>query len=473
VVRFAARVTHLTRAAVVAGALALLAPPCDAAVRSAKPPPATADVSALDLIELQISYTTILARYYEPIRARTLVAGARSGIAAELAARGLRDVRLPYVPAQVDFGRGGDLVDTMVVGSIARYGSRIDGHRLVAAAVGGELAALHDPYSVMFRPQQFKRFTSFLGNATFGGIGAALTYDAARGRAPIDRVIAGGPAALAGVRAGDVLTAIDGRALATRDAASLGAALRGTIGTTVRVTVERDGTLQTFALVRAAVRDPEVRARLFGTVGYLALARFGDRAGAELGAALAEQRARGALAFVLDLRGNGGGYGDEATAVAALFLDGPVFATRERGGAPRIALAHRKLPFAERLAVLVDADSASASEIVAGAVQDDGIGPIVGQRTFGKGLVQSVFPLPDGSAFKLTTARYTTPKGRDIDRVGIVPDVAVNEPAGAVRGDPATDPQLAAALAAVASAPATASAAPAPTAPAPTPSALP
>ena len=107
-----------------------------------------------------------------------------------------------------------------------------------------------------------------------------------------------------------------------------------------------------------------------------------------------------------------------------------------------------RAPFPERLAVLVDGDTASAAEIVAGAVQDDGVGSIVGVKTFGKGLVQSIFPLPDGSAIKLTTARYTTPKGRDIDRVGIVPDIVVVEPPGAIRGDPATDSQLAAALAA-------------------------
>ncbi|GAC1305418.1 MAG: hypothetical protein NVSMB19_16860 [Vulcanimicrobiaceae bacterium] len=429
-------------------ALALASSPALPAAKR-EPAPATAAVSALDLIELQISYTTILARFYEPVEPRTLVVGARAGLAAELASRGMRAAPLPVVPARVDFGRGGDLIDTMVVGAIARYGARVNAHRLVEAAVGGELAALHDPYTLIFRPQQFKRFNTFLGNAAFGGIGAVLTFDAAHGRAPVERVIAGSPAAAAGLRAGDVLTAIDGRPLAQRDAGGVRAALRGKVGTTVRVSIERDGATQTLALVRAPIRDPEVRAQLFGAVGYLALSRFGDRAGAELGAALADQRAHGARGFVLDLRGNGGGYGDEATAVAALFLDGPVFITRERGGPVRVARARMRAPFVEPLAVLVDGNTASAAEIVAGAVQDAGIGTIVGQRTFGKGLVQSIFPLPDGSALKVTTARYTTPKGRAIDRVGIRPDTPVAEPAGAVPGDPATDPQLAAALATV------------------------
>ncbi len=455
-VRFPAR---LTRAVATACVSTLVAASSVGAVgrgatrgtahRKAAPPSIVTPVSALDLIELQISYTTILARYYEPVEPRTLVAGARSGIAAELAKDGVPRASLPAVPTRVDFGSGADAIDTMVVGSIARYGARIGGHRLARAAVRGELAALHDPYTLIFRPQEFKSFNAFLGDASFGGIGAVLTFDAAHGRALVERVIAGGPAATAGLRAGDALTAIDGRPLLGRDPAGVRAALRGKIGTMVRATFDRAGVSQTIAIARAAVRDPEVRAHIFDSVGYLALSRFGDRAGAELAAALAEQRARGITAFVLDLRGNGGGYGDEATAVAALFLGGPVFATRERGAAPRIARATMKRPFSGRLAVLVDGDSASAAEIVAGAVQDDGIGTIVGARTFGKGLVQSVFPLPDGSAIKMTTARYTTPKGRDIDRVGIVPDVVVLAPANAVRGDPATDPQLAAAISAV------------------------
>lgn len=461
-VRLAARAVAALFACLCASATASASPGATPVARTQAPREtiATTNVSAYDLIELQISYTTILARYYIAVEPRTLARGARGGVASELTARGIRGAVLAAVPARVDFGRGGDYIDTLVVATSARYGKRIDAHRLVAAAVAGELASLHDPYSVSFRPQQFRRFNAYLGNASFGGIGAVLSYDAEHARAPIERTIAGGPAEANGIRAGDAIVAIDGKPLGALYAMGVRAALRGKIGSTVRVTVERDGVRETFALVRAEVRDPAVRAKLFGNVGYLALARFGDRAGAELGAAIADERARGATAFVLDLRGNGGGYGDEATAVAGLFIGGPIFITRERAGPPRSARAKSHAAIAERLAVLVDGDSASAAEIVAGAIQDAGAGTIVGTKTFGKGLVQSVFPLPDGSAIKLTTARYTTPKGRDIDRIGIVPDLAVAEPAGSLLGDPATDPQLAAALSAVA-----APASPVPTAP--------
>jgi carboxyl-terminal processing protease len=395
---------------------------------------------------LQIGYTTILARYYKPVAPRTLVDGARTGIAAELAARGI-DVTLPFTPVRVDLYGGGDLIDAMVFRSLARYGSRLDAHRLVQAALGGELAALHDPYSVLFVPPQFAKFNAFLGNEKTGGIGAIVSFVAATDTASIDRVIPGGPAERAGLRAGDSIASIDGHSIADIGAHGLRDALRGKIGTTVRIEATRADQHATYTLVRAQIHDPEVTVARFGDVGYLALSRFGDRAGTELAADLSDLQRRGATAFVLDLRGNGGGYGDEATAVASAFIEsGPIFTTRERGGATTVSRASGKADFHAPLAVLVDGDTASAAEIVAGALQDDRVATLVGTRTFGKGVVQSVYPLPDGSAFKVTTARYTTPKGRDIDRIGIAPDVVVAEPQDAKRGDPATDPQLKAAL---------------------------
>jgi len=415
--------------------------------RAAAPPVATTAISPLDLIELQISYTTLLARYYKPVSPRTLADGARTGIAAELVARGIARATLPYPPARLTFGTASDYVDGLVLRSLARYGGRLDGHRLAQAAVAGELAALHDPYSVLFRPPQLRRFNAFLGDGAFGGIGAVLTVDAARGVATVERVIAGAPAERAGLRPGDEIRRVDGKSVGALGGDALRDALRGRIGTTVSLEITRDGTPATLAIVRAAVHDPEVETARFGDAGYVRLTRFGDRAGRDVADALAALRRDGVRAIVLDLRANGGGYGDEATAVASAFVpSGPIFTTRERTGAPVVARANGTAGPPLPLAVLVDGDTASAAEIVAGAIADDGLGTIVGTRTFGKGLVQSVFPLPDGSALKVTTARYVTPKGRDIDRIGIRPDVEVAEPAGSREGDPATDPQLAAAL---------------------------
>jgi carboxyl-terminal processing protease len=413
-----------------------------------------ASISPLDLIELQISYTTLLARYYKTIPPRTLADGARTGVAAELIACGIAAANVPYPPARIDTGTASDYIDGIVLRTLARYGRRVDGHRLTAAAVAGELAALHDPYTLLFRPPQFAKFNAYLGKEKFGGIGAVLSYDEATGKAPVERVVPGGPAALAGLRAGDSIERVGAANVRALGAAGLRDALRGKIGTKLTLEFERGGTAQTLELVRAEIRDPQVETRRFGDVGYVRLDRFGDRAGSELAASLGDLRSGGARAFVLDLRANGGGFGDEATAVASDFIArGPIFTTRERTGPPVVARANGRAGPPAPLAVLVDGDTASAAEIVAGAIQDDAVGTIVGTRTFGKGVVQSIFPLPDGSALKVTTARYTTPKGRDIDRVGIVPDVVVAEPRGAVEGDPATDPQLAAALAVLARSP--------------------
>jgi carboxyl-terminal processing protease len=177
------------------------------------------------------------------------------------------------------------------------------------------------------------------------------------------------------------------------------------------------------------------------------LRAFGPNAGPQVRAALERLRARGARAIVFDLRGNGGGYETSAVHVASAFVaHGTIVVTQTNHGHRVVTPADGLAPSPLPLAVLVDHDSASASELVTGAIADHHLGIVVGTRTFGKGLVQTMFPLPDGSALKVTTARYFTPDGRDIDRIGIEPNVVVDEPAGAVRGVPGNDPQLDAAL---------------------------
>jgi carboxyl-terminal processing protease len=412
-------------------------------------------ISAYDFIELEISYTTLLARYYKPLTPRELVDGARTGVAAELVARGI-DAELPLTPQHVEFSDGADLIDALVLRPLARYGAKLDGHALVTAAVSGELASLHDPYTVIFRPPAFKKFNAFLGNATFGGIGAVVTLDPKTQAATIERALPDSAAAKAGLTHGDEILAVDGKNVSTlANGEDLMNALRGKVGTTIVLDVRKvDGSNAHLTLTRAAVHDPEVHTARFGDVAYISLSRFGDKSGSEVAEAVTDAQDDGAKAIVFDLRGNGGGYGDEATNVASVFVpSGPIFTTRERGVAPVVSNATGKAELHVPLAVLVDGDTASAAEIVTGAIQDDGIGKIVGTRTFGKGLVQSVYPLPDGSAIKMTTARYTTPKGRDIDRVGIEPDVVFPEPLGSLVGDPTTDPQLRAALALVAPSP--------------------
>ncbi len=414
---------------------------------------ATTDLSALDLLELQIGYTTLLATYDGPVTPRQIAGGARDGIASYLLSRGIDDAKLPYVPQRLSRDDGGELIDRVVLGALLHYGKRLRADDLVQAALAGEAAALHDPYTLLFHPGGFRRFNAYLGNQKFGGIGAIVTIEPNGERARVESVIAGSPAEHDGLQAADEIVAIDGAPLRGKSAAAIRDALRGKIGTTVRLDVMRGGSAlpAPLAIVRAAVSEPVVIARtLPGNVGYVQLTRFGDDAAAELAAALAGFREHGARALVLDLRGNGGGYGDEAKKVASQFIaSGPIFTVVSRGGATSVERASGHVGFSGKLAVLVDGDTASAAEIVAGALQDDGRATLVGTRTFGKGVVQSVFPLPDGAALKVTTARYVTPRGRNLNRTGITPDIVVAEPADAKRGDPTADPQLARALSTV------------------------
>jgi carboxyl-terminal processing protease len=416
---------------------------------SAPPPPATTDLSPLDLIELQIGYTTLLATYYLPVSPRTLAGGARTGVASYLLSRGIDNAALPYVPERLDRGSGGDFIDSTVVGIVLRYGKRVSPDAVVQAALAGEAASVRDPYTLLFHPPQFKKFNAYLDGESFGGIGAVLMLEAGGARARVESVIAGAPAERAGLKAADEIVAVDGKPLGDGGGAVL-AALRGRIGTVVRLSIVRAGVplAAPVAVTRARVTPPLVVARLLEEgIGYVQLMRFGDDAAAQLLTALATLERQGARGLVLDLRGNGGGYGDEAKKVASAFVgSGPIFTTRERGGASTVERADGKVAFGGKLVVLVDGDTASAAEIVAGALQDDGLATLVGTKTFGKGVVQSVFPLPDGAALKVTTARYFTPKGRNIDGIGLLPDVLVAEPAAAEHGNPASDPQLARAL---------------------------
>ena len=227
--------------------------------------------------------------------------------------------------------------------------------------------------------------------------------------------------------------------------AALSDRLRGKVGTVVRLGIVRNGAplSDPLALTRAQIAPPDVRAHAIGTVGYVRLSSFGADAETQLASALKKLAAQGVRAYVLDLRDNGGGYRDAAVDVASHFIArGPIATIVERSGARTVYDAKNIAKTNAPLVVLVNANTASASEIVAGALQDDRAGTIVGERTFGKGVVQELYPLPDGTAMKITTARYYTPGGHDIDHVGIEPDIVIAQPQDARFGQPGNDPQL-------------------------------
>jgi len=317
------------------------------------------------------------------------------------------------------------------------YVRPVDGDRLMQAALRGLVSEL-DPHTSFLAPEEARLLREDI-EGEFGGIGMVVVIGRdKKGRTFLDvrDVIPDAPADKAGVKAGDRVTRIAGRPIAQfSDLQQAIVLIRGTPGTSIKVTIEdmEEGTQRTLSLVRATIDPPSVEVRYLAEgIGVLRLRDFPEDAAKEIREGVVtlrrEASAHGLKGVVLDLRDNGGGLLDEAIGIVDAFVqDGPIVRTRGRRGALLDeARAHRAgtesdLP----LVVLVNKASASASEIVAGALQDHRRALIIGERTYGKGSVQAPFELNDGSLLKLTTALYYTPNDRLIQASGVTPDVFV------------------------------------------------
>ena len=315
-------------------------------------------------------------------------------------------------------------------------------------AVRGMLEAFKDPYTVFFEPPQTELQSQQL-SGKFGGIGASVRRED-DGRIVLspfpDR-----PADRAGVREGDVLIKIDDTSITPEmKFEEVTSRLRGEVGTKVKIGIDRSGKQLAFDITRAEISVPSVTWRLLSQapdVGYARLNIFAQTSKDELIKAIADLKKQGAKKLIFDLRDNGGGLLEAAIDVAGQFVDGKVVIEKRRDGGPSDFTAEangaaRDLP----LVVLVNGGTASASEIVAGAIQDKGRGVLVGVKTYGKGSVQNVIPLSDGSSLHVTVAEWLTPKGRQITGKGLQPEVVVElSAADAANG---RDPQLDRAIAA-------------------------
>jgi carboxyl-terminal processing protease len=197
-------------------------------------------------------------------------------------------------------------------------------------------------------------------------------------------------------------------------------------------------------ITREIIHAPSVRSRVIdGDIGYVQVLVFGLTTGQELASAMQKLDKQGVKGIVLDLRNNGGGYLNAAIDVSSLFVpEGPIVSIDSRTKPLTTFDAENTAMTPRPLAVLVNGYTASASEITSGAIQDSGAGVLIGTRTFGKGVVQTIYPLPDGSAIKITTARYLTPNGRDINSIGITPDIVVEDVKAPDFGKPDADGQL-------------------------------
>jgi carboxyl-terminal processing protease len=318
------------------------------------------------------------------------------------------------------------------------YYRPIPDRALADAAVKGVVKSLDDRFSNYFTPAEYAKYQDSQ-NSQFSGIGTTVDTDPEGLR--VATIFDKSPASRAGVKVDDVITAADGRPLKGLSREAAATRVSGPRGTDVKLAILRGTKRLTLTVTRATVSYPQVSSSVVSfrgaKYGRVALSQFGGGAHAEVYAGIRKVVKGGAKGLVLDLRDNGGGLVTEAQLVASAFLkDGPIVTTRGRA-VPATTLRATGDPLAPSipLVVLVNKGSASASEIVTGALQDRGRAKVVGTRTFGKGVFQEVIRLSNGGALDITAGQYFTPKGRNLggrgvkQGVGIAPDVkAVNDP---------------------------------------------
>jgi carboxyl-terminal processing protease len=347
--------------------------------------------------------------------------------------------------SSTDLGRLVDQVDGIIAKNalVPSAESSITAH-----AVQGMLDSLDDTYAVYYDSQQYADLKSDQ-KGEFYGIGVSIGLNK-NGQPYAARVFSGTPASRAGIKAGDVFTAVGSVRKAKWDLEEFVNLVRGPLGTKVTLEITRSGTKPfKLTLARGRITVPNTTTKLYGDVGYVRLLTFNERSAADVAAAITSFDAKGAKGYVLDLRENPGGLLSSAIDVASLFVkSGVIVRVDERGKAEELSLATGSQVTTKPLVVLVDSMSASASEIVSGALKDYGRATIVGVTTYGKGSVQTVLPLINGGAVKLTIAHYLTPNKHVINGIGVVPDVVVKmDPT--LQLNAAKDTQLQRALAAV------------------------
>jgi len=296
-------------------------------------------------------------------------------------------------------------------------------------AIREMLEKLGDPYTRFMDPRQFANLrVDTSGELT--GVGIQLAQEEKTDRLVVIAPIENTPASRAGILPRDYIVSIDGRSTQGMDINEAVSLIRGRPGTTVQLVIERDKKLLTFTLKRErieihAVRH-EVKETPAGKVGYIRMTQFNGNAAQDMREAIRKLESQGVMGYILDLRANPGGLLQASIEIARMWMDkGTIVSTVTRVGEAERYEASRR-PLTDRpLVILVDGGSASASEILAGALQDNRRATLVGAKTFGKGLVQSVRELQDGSGVAVTVAKYFTPSGKDINKEGIIPDVKV------------------------------------------------
>ncbi|MBW4555164.1 MAG: S41 family peptidase [Trichormus sp. ATA11-4-KO1] len=298
-------------------------------------------------------------------------------------------------------------------------------------AIREALQTLGDPYTRFMDPKQYQALTSQTSGEV-SGIGIRMEVNDKTKRLTVLEAIENSPARKAGVKAGDEILAIDGKSTAQMKVEDASQLIRGKAGTPITLQLGRTGrTAFDLKLTRATIEIPTVNYTLKQEgnrrVGYIRLREFSSHASDQMRRAIRNLNGQNVDAFVLDLRGNPGGLLNSSIEIARMWLDhGGIVRTVNRAGGSEVTRANRTALTQLPLAILVDGNSASASEILTGALKDNNRAVVIGSQTFGKALVQSVHELSDGSGLAVTIAHYYTPDGTDINKKGIVPDIKLD-----------------------------------------------
>ncbi len=401
---------------------------------------------------LGIALAKLENNFYRSVDPQVPLSGESKAIDEFLRARKIAHPSLPPETATGDPSADSSKLASVLTYAQSHYGAKLGASGdtdLTEVALTGVMNSVNDPYTVYLSPREMQGLSESLSGGNFGGIGVYI-YQLKTGEVvlqPID----GLPASRAGMKPGEVVDTVGGKRVKGVSLDIVERMIRGEAGSSALLTthVYKQSTERHYAIVREIIHVPTVRAKIENGYDYIRLSDFGETSADEIRKALLDGKAKGAKGYILDLRDNGGGLVDAAVKISSYFIpQGVIVSTIDRAGNKESQEAlGDAIGGLQPLVILVNKYTASASEITSGALQDYHLAKLIGTKTFGKGVVQSIYPMPDNGALKITTESYVTPLGRDIQHKGIMPDIYVDQNIDPALIDTPSDKQLAAAKA--------------------------